>query len=387
MKKKQKQLKDLFLLDPNITFLNHGSFGACPKPIFDSLVKWQKLLEREPVKFLAFDLFKYLENSRNSLSSYLNCHKDDVVFFPNPSTALNTVIKSLELNAGDEILSTNHEYGALDRTWNFISKKKGIKYINQYISLPLKSKDQFIEDFTKGINDKTKVIFISHITSPTALIFPVKEICDIASKKNIITIVDGAHAPAHIDVNLKEIGADFYTGACHKWMCSPKGVAFLYAKKSVQHIIDPLVVSWGYEAENPSHSQYLDYLQWQGTNDMSPYLTIPDTIKFLHENNWIQIAKESRELNIWARDQIVNQLGLELIADENFIGQMSSIPFDFKDQINDQLEFYNRYGIQIPFFMWNNVPLIRLSIQVYNDEKDIHRLILAMKDFMNRKRI
>ena len=155
-----------------------------------------------------------------------------------------------------------------------------IKYIKQKINLPIESKEAFIKDFIKGVSSNTKVIFLSQITSPTALVFPVKEICNFAREKNIFTIIDGAHVPGQIELDIKNMTPDFYSGAWHKWMCSPKGVAFLYAKKSVQHIIDPLVVSWGYEAENPSHSQYLDYLQWQGTNDMSPYLTIPDTIKF-----------------------------------------------------------------------------------------------------------
>ena len=162
--------KSLFLLDSKITHLNHGSFGACPKPIFDSLISWQKKLELNPVKHLAFDIYKYLENSREHLSRYINSNKDDIVFFPNPSTALNTVIKSLDLKSGDEILTTNHEYGALDKTWNFICKKTGAKYIKQNINLPLESKKDFINAFINGINRQTKIIFISHITSPTGLI-------------------------------------------------------------------------------------------------------------------------------------------------------------------------------------------------------------------------
>ena len=167
--------KSLFLLDKDITYLNHGSFGACPKPIFDSLIFWQKKLELNPVKHLAVDIFKYLENSREHLSRYINCDKDDIVFFPNPSTAINTVIKSLDLKPNDEILTTNHEYGALDKTWSFICKKTGAKYIRQKIKLPLNSNKYFINQFKSGITDRTKVIFISHITSPTAIIFPIKE--------------------------------------------------------------------------------------------------------------------------------------------------------------------------------------------------------------------
>ena len=230
-------VKSLFMLDPNITYLNHGSFGACPKEVFNSLVKWQEVLEKDPVKHLAFDVFKYLEKSRDALSSYVRCHKDDIAFFPNPSTALNTVLRSLELMPGDEILTTNHEYGAMDRAWKFLCKKTGSIYINQNISLPLISKEQFIRDFKKGITKKTKVIFLSQITSPTALIFPVKEICQIARERNILTIIDGAHAPAQLNVDILDINPDFYCGACHKWMCTPKGVSFLYVNKKYHTIL------------------------------------------------------------------------------------------------------------------------------------------------------
>ena len=342
-------LKSLFMLDSNIVHLNHGSFGACPKSIFDSLVSWQRLLEREPVKHLAFDIFQHLEKSRNALSLYVNCHKDDIVFFPNPSTALNTVLRSLDLKNGDEILTTNHEYGAMDMAWRFLCKKTGSIYVNQKITLPLLSKEQFIDEFNKGISEKTKVIFLSHITSPTALIFPVKEICAIAREKGIITIIDGAHVPAQLELDISDINADFYTGACHKWMCSPKGVAFLYVNKNFQNKIEPLVVSWGYEAENPSHSQFLDYLQWQGTYDMSAYLTIPDTIDFLIKNNWISIAKECHNLNVWARDNICQEFNVNPFCDSMFLGQMSTIEFPFSDPLKNQMEFYSRYKIQIPF--------------------------------------
>ena len=179
------QLKSLFMLDPKITYLNHGSFGACPRPIFEKLINWQKQLEYEPVKHLAYDIYDHLEESRDALSKYVNCNKDDIIFTPNPSTALNTVIKSLDLKKDDEILTTNHEYGALDKTWNFICKKTGAKYIKTKISLPLLSNKKFIKKIESNISKKTKIIFISHVTSSTALIFPVKQISELAKKHNI----------------------------------------------------------------------------------------------------------------------------------------------------------------------------------------------------------
>lgn len=377
------KLKKSFMLDPEIIHLNHGSFGATPKPIFDSLISWQKKLEYNPTKHLGLDIFTQLDISRDYLAQYINCHKDDIVFFPNPSTALNTVIRSLPLKKDDEILTTNHEYGALDKTWNFICKKTGAKYIRQSISIPLLSKNDFIKSFKGGITEKTKVIFFSHITSSTGLIFPAKEICKIAKEKNILCIIDGAHVPGHIDLDIKKLDPDIYTGACHKWMCSPKGTAFLYVKKEFQEIMEPLVVSWGYESDTPSHSQFLDYMQWQGTNDISSYLTIPDTIKFLDENNWQQVSKECKKINRWARKEINQLLKKEPISNDDFIGQMSSIPMDSNDIIQDQIEFYVKYKIQIPFIKWNDKEFFRISIQVYNSKEDVFKLLEALDDKYN----
>jgi len=376
-----KKYRPLFSLDPDVTYLNHGSFGACPRIIFDSLISFQKKLEFEPVKFLDENLYEYLKKSRISLSKYINCDRDDVAFFPNPSTALNTLIRSLDLKKGDQILTTNHEYGALERTWNFISKKRGCEYVKIDIEVPYTEKQLFIDKFQKAINKKTKVIFLSHITSPTALIFPVKEIISLAKKNNILTIVDGAHVPAHISLDIKKLDPDFYCGACHKWMCSPKGVAFLYVKKKFQKIMEPLVISWGYEAEKPSNSQYLDYMQWQGTNDMSAYLTVPKTIDFLEEHNWKDKAEKCRNLNLWAKDLICQELNTYALGNDSFLGQMTSIAFDFTDTINEKKEFYKKYNIQVPFIKWNNRHFFRISLQVYNSKDDIYNLINSLKDF------
>ena len=376
------KIKSQFMLDPKIIHLNHGSFGATPKPIFNSLVNWQKKLELNPSKHI-YDTFDFLKESRSSLASYINCDKDDVVFVPNPSTALNTIIKSLDLNPGDEILSTNHEYETLDRTWKYISKNTGSKYIQVPISLPLKSENNFIECFLKKITSKTKIIFLSQITSSTGLIFPIEKICKIAKEKNIISIIDGAHVPGHIDLDIKKLNPDVYTGACHKWMCSPKGTAFLYVHKKLQDIVKPLVISWGYDSDMPSHSQFLDYLQWYGTDDISAYLTMSDTIKFLEKNNWKSVSKQCKKLNIWARNEINKLLKKEPISDEIFLGQMSSIPIESNDILVDQTEFYSKYNIQIPMFKWNDKEFFRISIQAYNTKEDIFRLLEALDDKYN----
>ena len=260
MKSSLRLLQKQFQLDPKFTYLNHGSFGACPDPIFNEREKWQRELEFQPVSFID-KAAQLLEWSREKLSKYIICDKDDLVYFPNPTTAMNMVIRSLELSENDEVLTTNHEYGAIERTWKFMSSQKGFSYRPINIELPY-DEDQFIRLFKEGISPRTKIIFLSHITSPTGIVFPVKRICELAKKLGIMVIVDGAHAPAQIDLNIKELGADIYTGACHKWMLCPKGVSFLYASKEIQDKLDPLVVSWGWDSEDPSHSQFLDYHQY-----------------------------------------------------------------------------------------------------------------------------
>jgi len=377
--------KPLFSIDPEVTFLNHGSFGACPKEVFDSLIKFQKKTEYEPVKHLAYDIYQYLKESRSALSGYVNCHVDDIAYFPNPSTALNTLIRSLDLKEGDQILTTNHEYGALDRTWRFISKKRGCEYIKLEVEIPFTDKKLIVDSFRRSINKNTKVIFLSHITSATALIFPVKEIIELAREHNILTIIDGAHVPAHIDLDIKKLDPDFYCGACHKWMCSPKGVAFLYVKREHQEMMEPLVVSWGYEAENPSDSQFLDYMQWQGTNDISAYLTIPDTIEFLRKHNWKEKAQHCRALNLWAKKELCNALDTYATGDDQFLGQMTTIAFKLEDPLQEQIDFYTKYKIQLPFIKWNDKTFFRISLQVYNSKEDINYLIKSLLQYRASK--
>src|ERR1017187_8823766 len=209
--KENTNLKSLFLLNPEITYLNFGSFGACPRPVFEDYQKWQLLLESEPVQFIAFDGAGYLKKSREALAAFINCDADNLVYVNNPTYAINIIAKSLKLNAGYEILATNLEYGALDRTWNYYCRKNNAKYICQEIDLPVLSKEAFIEQFWKGYNENTEAIFISQITSATALKLPVKEICEMAKTRGLLTIVDGAHVPGHVPLDLAELKADIYT--------------------------------------------------------------------------------------------------------------------------------------------------------------------------------
>lgn len=380
-----KKIKNKFLLDPKITYLNFGSFGACPKPIFEDYQKWQLELEREPVQFIAVNGMEYLKQSRMALGNYINCNADDVVFVVNPSYAVNIIAKSLKLNPGDEILTTNLEYGACDKTWSYYCKNNQAKYFRQPISLPIKSIESFVDDFFEGISHHTKMIFISHITSSTALIFPVKEICERARQMRIMTCVDGAHAPGQIPLNMLELNADIYIGACHKWMMTPKGCSFLYVRKELQPLFDPLVVSWGYENEFPSQSKFLDYHQMQGTRDFSAFLTIPKAIQFMQENNWVSVAKECRELarnNAMRFFDLLKSQPLCPFSDE-FLAQMISIPIQTTDPEKLQRHLFENYKIEIPVMPHEDRVFIRYSIQAYNTQQDLDTLYDALKEILN----
>lgn len=377
--------RDLFLLRKDITFLNFGSFGACPKPIFENYQKWQYELEQEPIQFITVNGLQYLKQSREALAKYLNCHADDLVYVTNPSYAVNAIAKSFDLKAGDEVLTTDLEYGACDKTWSYYCNKKGAKYIRQHITLPLTTKEKFVEELFKGVSAKTKLVFISHITSTTGLIFPVKEICDEAKRRGLTTFVDGAHAPGHVVLDLAELKADFYTGACHKWMMTPKGCSFMYVKKEFQKMIDPLVISWGYEAMFPSHSQFLDYHQTNGTRDYSAFLTVPTAIEFMKQYNWPQISAGCKKMvreNAHRFCELVGSKPLCPLTDE-FLGQLFSIPIKSNEPEKLQRHLFEKYKIEIPVMRHGDKVYLRYSINAFNSQNDLNILYNAIKEIMS----
>jgi len=382
-------LKEAFLLREDISFLNFGSFGACPKPIFAEYQRFQRELEYEPVQFIVNRGPAYLKESRIRLGEYLTCHEDDLVYVPNPTYAVNIVARSLDLKPGDGVLSTDIEYGACDRTWEFYCQEKGVKYIKQAISLPLISKEAFLDDFWKGFSEKTRLVFISQITSATGLILPVEEICVEAKRRGVLVFIDGAHVPGHLHLNLTELNPDFYTGACHKWMLTPKGSSFLYAKREHQQGLDPLVVSWGYHADFPSHSQFLDYHQFNGTRDFSAYLTIPKAIDFMKSNDWWGVAEDCRMLvHSWLPRlcDLVGSKPLAPVRDE-FIGQLGSIPVRCENPMELKNILYSEYKIEIPVMVQNGQVYVRFSINAFNSEEDLMKLEKALIDLKQRKLI
>jgi isopenicillin-N epimerase len=377
-------LSSQFLLNPNITFLNFGSFGACVKPVFERYQQYQLELEQEPVQFITVKGLEYLKQSREALANYIGCDADDVVYVTNPSYAVNTIAKSFDLKKDDEILTTDLEYGACDKTWSYYCKKVGAKLIRVPTAFPLTTKEDFVANFFKCLTPKTKMVFINHISSSTGLRLPIEEICVIAKSKGLITFVDGAHAPAQVPLNLQTLQADIYTGACHKWMMTPKGNSFLYVKKEYHSLFDPLVISWGYDSAFPSHSQFLDYHQLNGTRDFSAFLTTPTAIQFMHENNWDLVSAQCRELtkaNAHHICRILNAQPLAPISDD-FLVQLYSTPIKTAEPEKLKSLLYNKYKIEIPVMRHADKVYLRYSIQVFNTQQDLDILAAALKDII-----
>jgi isopenicillin-N epimerase len=379
-------MKELFLLDPDVVFLNHGSFGACPRPVFETYQEWQRRLEWQPVQFLTNELPGHFACAREALGNYLKAAADDLVYVPNATFALNVVARSLDLGIDDEVLATDHEYGACSNVWQFLSQKRGFTYVQQPVTMPLKSKEAMLAQIWKGVTKRTRVIFLSHLTSPTAAHFPVEAICGRARESGITTIIDGAHAPGQIPLDMVSIGADFYFGNTHKWMCSPKGSAFLYAQRDVQKLIEPLVIGWGW-GENRSlsyGSDYLDYLQWLGTNDISAYLSVPAAIDFQAKHNWPDVSEQCHLLLAEALKRAGELTGrASPYPDDSFYHQMAVAPLPHLSDLKAfKARLYEQYRVEIPCIQWQDQQFIRISLQGYNSREDIDVLLNALEDLI-----
>jgi len=373
-------LRKLFLLRPDVIFLNHGSFGACPRPVFERYQAWQAELEQQPVEFLGRRFNDLMRSAREPLAAFVSADPDDLVYVPNATTGLNIVARSLRLQPGDQVLTTNHEYGALDRTWRFLCEKCGASYVNHPIALPVTSREQVVEALWAGVTERTRVLFLSHITSPTALILPVADWVRRARKAGIITVVDGAHAPGQIPVDLSTLGADFYVGNCHKWMCAPKGSAFLHARREAQALLEPLVVSWGWQSEMPGPSRFVDEQEWQGTRDIATYLTVPEAIAFLERHNWPRVRQECHQLARAARQAISDLTGLEPISPDSpdWYAQMVALPLPRCDAEDLKRRLYDEFAVEVPIITWRERQFVRVSIQGYNTQQHVDALLEAL---------
>jgi isopenicillin-N epimerase len=396
-------LRDLFLLRPDVVFLNHGSFGACPRPVFEAYQAWQLELERQPVEFLGRRFGALLAEARVALGAVVGADAGDVVYVPNATTGLNAVARSLPLEPGDEVLGTDHEYGALDRTWRFVCRRRGARYINQPVPLPLRWAGEVVEAIWAGVTPRTRVLFLSHLSSPTALIFPVGALIRRAREAGLITVVDGAHVPGQLPLDLEALGADFYSGNCHKWLCSPKGAGFLYARREVQHLIEPLVVSWGWNRDQTSgvsqtpevsaaagpgglldlggaSGRFVEENEWQGTRDIAAYLSVPAAIQFQAEHDWPRVRAECHELLREARRRIEELTGLPGICPDSleWYVQMAAFPLPPCDAAVLQRRLYDEFRVEVPVIEWGGREFVRVSVQGYNTAEDVEALVKAL---------
>ena len=410
-------LADQFQLRDDITFLNHDSFGACPQPVFATYQRWQRELEQQPVDFIQRRLPNLLAEARATLGDFVGAAGDDLVFVPNATHSINIVARSLaqRLQAGDEVLTTDHEYGAVNNTWRFVCQQRGAEYVSQSVALPLSTTPEGVEAFVDslwaGVTPRTRILALSHITSPTALIFPVAALCKRARAAGILTVIDGAHVPGHLALDMGALGADFYAGNCHKWLCAPKGAAFLYAKPEEQSLLEPLVVSHGWSRPQ-SGSTFLDYFSWTGTDDPAAYLSVAvvsdegeqageeSAVGFQRAHGWASVRAACHALALDARNRLLAlgdeamqgnvQEGMqeEVLGDEASFGQMVAAPLPRERvaaaggvaAVRERL--WAEFQVEVPVLTWNERPFVRVSIQAYNSPADVERLLSALESIL-----
>ncbi len=348
-------MKDHFLLDPDVVFLNHGSFGACPVPVFEAYQAFQRELERQPVEFLALErrLPELLDRARISLAEYVGAAPGNIAFMENASSGLNAVVRSLELGPGDEVLLGDAEYGGMMRLWEHVAKRTGATLVRRPCT-----------ELEPG--RRTRAVFCSHVEWTSGRVNDVQETCRRAREAGALSIVDGAHAPGQIELDLESIGADVYAANCHKWLCAPKGSAFLYARPEVQSLIDPLVVSWDW-VEGAS---FPERHRWQGTRDPSAYLAVPAAIDFQAAHDWPAVRARCHEL------LAASDFGLEPLADE-FV-QMRGFRVDHPDPLALKRQLYDEHRIEVPVFESAGRWVLRVSVQAYNEASDLRALEAAL---------
>ncbi len=373
-------IRSEFLLNSHIHYLNHGSFGACPRPVFEEYQRWQLVLEQNPMNYFTRELKGLfskdaqgpLELARQSLADVVNVDSKGMIFTPNVTVALNAIAHSIQLKKNDEVLTTDHEYGTILETWKRKCGQNNAILKQVHISLPVSSQQDFVEMFWKNVTSRTRVILMSHITSATALKLPVKEICHRARKAGIITVIDGAHAVGQLQLNLSELEADFYTSNCHKWLLTPKGTAFLYVHKDQRDQFEPFVISWA-EINKPSFS--LRHEMW-GTRDMAGYLSIPAALSFREKHDWDGRAREARAILHDYRDRFAQAFKTPEICDTSWLAQMGSVLLpENTDALGLWQYLWDNYQIEAMITKWDNKPILRLGFNAYNKTTELDQLL------------
>jgi len=390
-------MRDKFLLDPAVVFLNHGSFGACPTEVFDTFQRWQREMERNPVEFLGRRSGPLLAQAREALAVYLRASASDLAFVPNATTGVNLVARSLALQPGDEVLGTDLEYGACDATWREVCTRHGAVYRRVEIPLPFE-RETFVERLCSAVTARTRLIFTSHITSATALRLPVEALCEAAREMGVPTLIDGAHAPGQLPLDLGAMEADYYTGNLHKWLCAPKGAAFVHVRPEHHTRLVPPVISWGYVAgadggdgaatgttagsldELTGRTALERRLQWQGTRDIAAFLTIPAAIDFQARHDWAVQRTRCHVLVIDTMHRVLARNGLAPIAQDDDFVQMAAIPVRCTDAQALQQRLFDSYRIEVPVTRHGDTTMVRMSAQAYTTDAEAEALRVALAE-------
>lgn len=392
--------RGLWGLDPEVLYLNHGSFGACPRPVLEYQASLREELEREPVRFLARTLGRRLDDARAELARLLGADPEGLAFVTNATTGVNTVLAAIDLAPGDELLTTDHAYNACRNALEAWGAKRGARVVVARIPFPVTDERQLVEPLLAAVGPRTRLALVDHVTSPTALVFPVREIVSALATHGVDTLVDGAHAPGTIPLALDELGAAYYTGNAHKWLCAPKGAAFLWVRADRREAMTPLVVSHGRNQEWPGRSRFRLEFDWTGTFDPTAWLSIPRALRTLEQavpGGWPAIMSRQRELALAARARIARRLEVPLPCPDSMIAAMASVllPPGTRDSpaarlSHDQLIdlAYEHHRIECFFFRRDPAGplLVRLSAAVYNALGEFERLADLLEDFLGRRR-
>ncbi|MEH1973557.1 MAG: aminotransferase class V-fold PLP-dependent enzyme [Nostoc sp.] len=385
-------IRELWSLDSAVTFLNHGSFGACPKQVLEFQQLLRSHLEQEPVRFFGREWEPLLDNARSKLAAFVGADVQDLVFVPNATTGVNSVLRSLTFSPEDEILTTNHEYNACRNALDFIASSTGARVVVAKIPFPIDSSQQVIAAVIERVSAKTRLALLDHVTSQTGLIFPIQELAKELQQRGVDTLVDGAHAPGMISLDLREIGATYYTGNCHKWLCAPKGAAFLYVQRDKQSEIRPLTISHGTNSPRTDKSRFQLEFDWTGTDDPTAYMCVPEAIAFMGSllpGGWKELRQQNHQLVLQGRRLLCEALEVQPPCPEEMIGSMAVVPMpatlENRNFMSIHDELFDKFGIQVQVMPWPEKPrlLVRISAQIYNTLEQYEYLGRVLKGLLS----
>ncbi len=382
---------EFWALDPEVAYLNHGSYGATPRPVLAEQQRLRDELEHEPIEFLSRTRQTRIDEARAALATFIGARTDDLAFVNNATTGVNAVLRSLRFEPGDELLVTDHEYNACRNALDFVAERAGATVVVAPIPFPIESPGQVVDALLARVTSKTRLALVDHVTSPTALLLPLEEITTALAARNVEVLVDGAHAPGMIPLDLEalgDLGVTYYSGNCHKWLCAPKGVGFLWVSPARQSSIRPTVISHGANAQDTSRSRFHHEFDWVGTGDITPWLCVPaaiDAVGGAFDGGWTAIRARNHALALEARDLLVDALQLTAPpAPDDMLGSMAAVPLHTpEDGVSDLgARLFEDYAIEVPVMWWAGPHrrLLRISAQLYNTRADYERLAEALTD-------